>query len=353
MTRLTLTTLRDARGIALPLALLSLLLFTSLALALIAVAQTEPTIAANHLDAAQARAVAESGIAHALWTLTETGTLSVTTARVSLGGFDIAVTGTDPHVRVARVVGWSAARGARATVVATLARVRDLAREMPCALCIAAPVALDASVADARGSETTDCGAKVGVASTAGIAFGAASAAYGGGAPGATAPIEGRDWRQHQPLGAFLSADDLQTLKALAVLRGRYIRPASDGRVRVTDIPDGLVFVDTPAGAPALTPGNVANVALGSSPFRGWLIANGDITLEAGADVEGVLYAVNAIATEGPATVTGLAVARHALGGDASLSGVGVRFDCSAARASVPRGWFLRPGTYCDGTAGC
>ena len=343
--------MRDARGIALPLALLSLLLFSSLALALIAVAQTEPTIAANHLDAAQARALAESGIAHTLWTLTQTGEVSARAARLPLGAFDLTVTGTDPHVRVARVVGWSAGRGARATVVATLVRVRDLARDAPCALCIGAPVVLDASVADARGSEATDCGAKPGVASAAGITFGTASVAYGGGGAGGTAPVEGRDWREHQPLDALLSADDLDTLKALAVLRGRYIRPPSAAPVRLTDVPDGLVYVDTPPG----TSGSRATVALGPTRFRGWLIANGDIALETGADVEGLLYAVNAITTEGPASVTGMAVARHALGGRSSLSGLAVRFECTTARtaAGVPRGWFLRPGTYCDGTAGC
>ncbi|HXH83988.1 MAG TPA: hypothetical protein VNN07_13820, partial [Candidatus Tectomicrobia bacterium] len=61
--------IRDARGIAAPAALLTLLAVSVLLLALAALARTEPPIAANHLGATQALALAESGYERALWAL--------------------------------------------------------------------------------------------------------------------------------------------------------------------------------------------------------------------------------------------------------------------------------------------
>jgi hypothetical protein len=341
---------RGSEGLALPLAMLSLLLFSSLALALLAVAQTEPTIAANHLRAAQARALADSGLAHALAALGDTGAPAAGFQEVgSTGGFELTMTGTDANARVVRSVGRSdGERGARATVIATLVRVRDLARELPCALCIAGPVTLGASLVDARGSETTDCGRKTAVLSAAALTLAPSSAMWGGGAPSGTPPsVEGRDWRANEPFVGPLSSEDLRTLKALAVLRGRYVRATSDAAMRLGDLPPGLVFVDTPYG--------VANVVLGPPAFRGWLVVNGNVTLEAAADVEGLVYATNTLTAEPSASVTGAVVAAHASGGESVVSALDVRFECAAAAiaGAVPRGWFMRPGTYCDGSAGC
>src|SRR5688572_22359198 len=66
-----LTRLDDERGVALPMAMMTLLLLTTLMLAFGVLAQTEPVIAANQLRVAQARALAESGFERALWALSE------------------------------------------------------------------------------------------------------------------------------------------------------------------------------------------------------------------------------------------------------------------------------------------
>ena len=52
----------DQRGVALPLAIITLVLLSSLILGLSVMSATEPTIAANQLRTAQARALAEAGI---------------------------------------------------------------------------------------------------------------------------------------------------------------------------------------------------------------------------------------------------------------------------------------------------
>src|SRR5262245_44216483 len=127
----------DQRGIALPMAMLTLLALTTLSLAFVALAQTEPTIAANHLRASQAHAMAESAIERAVWALTHalepggiggTGTppnVAPATAASSpydgstflafgrTGGARVSVTGAGPAIRTVRAFGWSGPDAAR------------------------------------------------------------------------------------------------------------------------------------------------------------------------------------------------------------------------------------------------
>jgi hypothetical protein len=383
----------DERGIALPMAMMTLLLFSSLSLALVSLAQTEPTIASNHLLAARARAMAESGIERALWALgdpTAAGafggggtppnvTIGVVanapydgSAFVALspaGGFRLTIAGTDPNLRAVRSRGvvptddpQDARTKSRSEIVATVARVRNLAHDLPCVLCAGSPLTLATVVVDARGSQTTDCGAKVAAAGATSVQVQAEARLFGADAPvDATAPLEGRDWLGGRGDAFLPSSDDIDTLRALAIWRGTYLRMSSDARVDLEGVRSGLVFVDSPEATNAITPTNVARVAIGPAfavhpPFRGWLVVNGDVTLTAGADIAGLIYAANTVVAEGPATVTGMVVARQALGSPgAPVGGLRVRFDCIAARGSglLPSGWFIRPGTYCDGTAGC
>src|SRR6266542_2124608 len=57
----------DQQGVALPLALLVLVLLTSLTLAFLALSSTEPTIAANLKGGEVALALAEAGIERGVW----------------------------------------------------------------------------------------------------------------------------------------------------------------------------------------------------------------------------------------------------------------------------------------------
>ena len=60
---------RDERGIALPMALLALLILATLVISFVLLATSEPLIATNQKLVAQARALAESGIERAIWAL--------------------------------------------------------------------------------------------------------------------------------------------------------------------------------------------------------------------------------------------------------------------------------------------
>src|SRR5882672_9189977 len=64
------TTITNERGVALPMALITLVLLTTLMLAFAVLSQTEPVIAGNQLRVSQARSLAESGFEYAVWALT-------------------------------------------------------------------------------------------------------------------------------------------------------------------------------------------------------------------------------------------------------------------------------------------
>src|SRR5262249_30264332 len=59
----------NQRGIAMPAALIALMILTSLMVAFAILGQSEPDIANNHMMTARARAFAEAGVERALWAL--------------------------------------------------------------------------------------------------------------------------------------------------------------------------------------------------------------------------------------------------------------------------------------------
>src|SRR5713101_7836874 len=61
--------LQCERGVALPMALMCLLILSALIVAFSMMAASEPVLANNQLQVAQARAVAESGVERAIWAL--------------------------------------------------------------------------------------------------------------------------------------------------------------------------------------------------------------------------------------------------------------------------------------------
>src|SRR6266436_10076112 len=61
--------IRCQRGIALPMALLTMLILSALIIAFSMMAASEPMLANNQLQVAQARGVAESGVEQAIWAL--------------------------------------------------------------------------------------------------------------------------------------------------------------------------------------------------------------------------------------------------------------------------------------------
>lgn len=377
----------DERGAALPLAIVTLVLLSSLILGLSVMSATEPTIAANQLRTAQARALAEAGIEQALWALANpeapnglpdplpatvpppydgSRLVVVAAAGAPLGGFRLAVVaGAAQNARNVLSVGWVPTddRGdnrlkAHQRISGTLWRLRVPAEGAPCALCVRGDVDItDQMTVDARADRR--CGGKRGAWSSGKVTV--ASSAKILGADGNDAPNEAGDYVQAQPADAALAwmftEADLVALKRLARSRGSYYR----GSV-VFDLmhpaPEGLVFVDTLSGAPitdAMPSAELARAEIRGGAFRGWLIVAGSLEISGEARVRGLAYAQDGFAYRGakPGGIDGQVVAAGVRGGSASLSNTGgdsaLTFDCAAAAGgdgTVPKGWMLKAGSY-------
>ncbi len=377
----------DERGAALPLAVVTLALLSSLILGLSVMSATEPTIAANQLRTAQARALAEAGLELALWALAHPESpnglsnplpaavpppydgsrlIVVGTGAAALGGFRLTViTGATKNERDVLSVGWAPTDAAADTrpkahhrIAATLWRLPVPAQSAPCALCVRGDLDVTGEVTvDARADAS--CGGKVGAWSSGAVSVAPSAKIWG--ADGNDTPNEDGDYVQEQPADAALAWSfthaDLLALKRLARARGSYHR----GSVLFDasrPAPEGLVFVDTATGAPVTggTPAaELARVELRGGTFRGWLIVAGSLEISGDARVRGLAYAQDGFAYRGATKggIEGQVVAAGVRGGSASLSSAGggstLTFDCEAAAGgdgTVPGGWMLKSGSY-------
>jgi hypothetical protein len=381
--------LGNQRGVAVPLALITLLVLAALLLELSAMSATEPSIAANQLRSTQAAALADAGLERAIWALAHPRSaqgladplpalipppydgsflVSVTEAGVGRGGFRLTVAPSGGgNERDILAVGWTptddpgdARAKARHRLVATIMRIRAPADAAPCALCALGDLQVPAgAAADAR--DDTTCGAKLGAWTSGTAVMGPGAEIWG--ADGNALSNQPGDIAQLQPAEgadawAFTSGE-LAALRRLAQSRGTYYRGsvAFDG----ASLPrDGLVFVDTVSGAPisdATLDTDLARVVVGGGAgvFRGWMIVSGTLEISGNARLRGLAYALDGFAYRGagPGGVEGQVVARGLRGGVTVIQRTGggpaIRFDCAAARSGdglISFGWMLKPGSY-------
>jgi len=316
----------DQRGVALPMALLTLLLLTTLMMAFAVLAQTEPIIAANQLRTAQARSLAESGVEQAIWALTNGNNGSGAANAIpnpmvltppgaanspalapwdgntfisagSAGGFLVAVRNDqsgagDPHVREITAIGWTPTNNPAVSTTKAhrqvFVRVQVLPSnwtQAPCALCANGNLSIGGhSTVDGTNTDPS-CGAnnKYG-AYTAGATTVSGSASVTGGG-GSIAQNVGST-----PFASFTySSTALDQLKALAKMNGTYFGPGypnggftNNGSTTwsgslyfnsANKVGNGIVFVDTTNGVD-LPPGGtntstMANVTINGNPFTG------------------------------------------------------------------------------------
>jgi hypothetical protein len=390
--------LRDERGVALPLALMSLALLLPLMLAFASLSVSEPIIAGNQLRASQARALADSGLEYALWALSAPPHLgglpsplpgtpapapfdgrTFVTLGIT-GGFTVQVanhTGGDPQVRTITAVGWADGKRAHRQVAGDAVAIPRPGARAPCALCVRGALSISGNVAIDGTNRDPACGdnAKYGTFTREATTVSGPTAITGG--AGGVA--------EHQPAEAFeavtLSPAALDALRAVALRAGTYYGPGfpsgglvSDGGAtwdgRITfgasnPLPDGVVFIDAtdgrnlePGGATTTLAGARLEAGAFAAPdgvFRGWIVVNGALEIAAGLRVRGLVYAVDTLtarATE-PGSIEGLAVALNARDSAARIeaaagSGMSITFDCGLAAGAglVPQGFVLIPGTY-------
>ena len=363
LNRTFLAILRDQRGVALPMALMALVIMAALVVAFSVLSASEPTIANNQLRVTQARALAEAGVERAIWALIEgkntpgatnsityplTGAaaapynggslISVSTPTgTAIGGFRVTVTqgGADcasANERCVVAVGWvptddgtDARTKAHQRITAVLMDLRINPLDMPCALCVRGDIQVGgSSTISAR--EDTSCGNRYGTWSTrvldangnvispgdTTIASGAANI-YG--SDGNNLANQTTDMAVQQSQATFdanaMTEAQLNALKALAKAKGTYYQGAVTFNSS-NPMPDGIIFVDTVSGnnitaSTASSDFGSANIHgnAGTGPnnaFRGWIIVNGGISISGNVQLSGMVYAVNDISYAGTGT---------------------------------------------------
>ena len=285
--------LRDERGIALPMALLALLILSTLVIAFALLATSEPLIATNQKMVAQARAVAESGLERTIWALDNPADpnglpTSLATVPAPYDGsapIPISVNGTqigvvfvtvkgpvqdptlNPNERSVSAVGWvptNTGSGpiAHQKIQATVSQFLFRGSPPPASLTVAGEINVGGN-ANIDSRADTSCGAKDGTWSQGSTAYGGSGAVYGADgnnthnqtASGLTSSSPITDIRQSVPSSAFdpytLKNADLNSLKALAKANGTYYSGSSVTNLNFNSgnqLPNGIIFIDTVSG---------------------------------------------------------------------------------------------------------
>ena len=352
---LTIGTLRDQRGIALPMSLLALLILSTLVISFALLATSEPLIATNQKMVAQARGVAESGLEQAIWAL-NVGTISpldpnaLTTmpapspydgntaipisnsSGTQIGVAFVTVTqGSATNEKNVVSVGWvptNTGNGSKAhqRIKATVSRFLFSGSPPPASLTVRGEinVAGNTNIDSRSPGPDTSCGARDGTWSAGATTHGGSSAIYGadGGANAAiafqSAASGTTDMKQNMPDSAFapftLSSKangDLDTLKAIAKANGTYYSGASVQGMLFNSghqIPNGIIFIDTVSGQNIDANGanttnstlEFASVAIhggaeadASGIFSGMIIVAGSLAISGNFHMHGVVYVVN------------------------------------------------------------
>jgi|SRR5262245_1241848 len=398
---------RDERGIALPMALLALLILATLVISFVLLATSEPLIATNQRLVAQARALAESGIERAIWALNNptdpngvpnplvgpapapydgSAPIALNVGGTYVGSVFVTITnGTNANERNVVAVGWvpstTGSSTARQKIQATVYQFLFKSAPPPAALLTRGAMNVDGSVnIDTRADLT--CGARDGTWSTGATSISGSADIYGAdgnnnsnqsSGPGVT------DVKQLVADSAFspfvLKSGDLDGLKAMAKANGTYFSGPSVGSLTFNSgnkLSNGIIYVDTVSGqnidknGPNTTPtSDFANVNIQgnaegdpSGIFSGMIVVAGGVNITGSFRMRGIVYAVNSFTMgggSGSGQIDGAVInqnIRNAAATNVDASGGGnvtMNFNCgfvSNPGGQMPQTFTVQPGTY-------
>ncbi len=346
--------LTNERGIALPMALLALLVLSTLVIAFALLASSEPLIGTNQKMVAQARSVAESGLERAIWALNNPtdpngipdpfpatapapydGSASIaildsTGTQIGLA-FVTVTAGTAANERNVVSIGWvptnTSTSKAKQKVQATVSKFLFRNTPPPAALTVAGEISAGGNV-NINSRTDTSCGNKDGTWSAGNTDTGGSATIYGADAGAnwniANQSLSGMgslvtDERVNVPNSAFdpyiLKNADLNTLKAWAKKNGTYFSGASVQGLNFNSgnkLPNGIVFIDTVSGnnidyntdgtactgCTATT--DFASVSIhggfaadSSGIFSGMIVVAGSLAIDGNVTMHGMVYTVN------------------------------------------------------------
>ena len=395
--------LRDQRGVALPMALLALLILSTLVISFALLATSEPLIGTNQKMVAQARAVAESGLERAIWALNNptdpNGLLAMPGASPYDGGTDIAISNSSgTQIGVARVtvtqgtntnernvvsVGWvptNTPKAARQKIQATVFKFIFNGNPPPASLTVQGQINITGNTnIDSRPDQS--CGPKDGTWSVGSTAVGGSGDVYGAdgnNTKNQSAASGITDVKQDVPTSAFapfiLKNQDLNSLKAMAKAAGTYYSGAGVSSLTFNAsnlLPNGIIFVDTVSGlnidvngANTTASSDLASVSIhGNAPadpsgiFRGMIIVAGTLSISGSFHGRGLVYAVNDLVYTGTGTglIEGAVMSQNIrdissttidtnTGGNSSIV-----YNCGYATnpgGQMPQGFTVQPGSY-------
>ena len=399
--------LRDQRGVALPMALLALMILSALVIAFSILAASEPLISTNQRLVAQARAVTESGLERAIWALNNpavglpnplpvttpapydgSSPISISINGTQVGEVEVWVTnGTNPNERNIVAVGWVPTKaGAKAhqKIRATVYRFLYRQSPPPASLTVEGQINITGNTnIDSRAD--TSCGARDGTWSVASTSVGGSGDVYGADGnntpnqssttlPGPSAPPT--DVRTNVPVSAFdpymLKNADLDSLKAMAKAAGTYYSGSSVSSLTFNagnPLPNGIIFIDTVSGqnidvngANTTPTSDFADVQVhGNAPptgtFRGMLIVAGSLKISGDFHGQGLVYAVNDLVYQGVGTgmIEGAVISRNIRDVDSTTIDTNtggnstIIFNCRYATnptGTMPQGFIIQPGSY-------
>jgi Tfp pilus assembly protein PilX len=386
---------RSQRGVALPMALLTMLILSALIIGFSMMAASEPVLANNQLQVAQARGVAESGVDRAIWALNNpanangipnplvtpaapfdgTTAIPVMVNGAQVGVFTVSVTnGATASERNIVATGWTptntgAGSKVKQKIQVTVFQSRFL--DPPAALTVRGEInASGHALIDSRAD--TSCGAKVGTYSEGATTVGGSAAIYG--ADGNNVQNQAGDMTQNAPDASFnpytYSNTELDALKALAKQNGTYFQGTASFNSS-NQMPNGIIYVDTVSGqnidknGPNTTPiSDFASVDIhGNAPldtsgiFSGMLIVAGSLSISGTFQMHGTVYMLNDFTYLGTGTgqIVGAVVSQNirdtsATSIDADTGGNStIIWNCNYAKTGggqLPQTFTIETGTY-------
>ena len=390
------TFMRGQRGVALPMALITLLILSALIVAFSMMAASEPVLANNQLQVAQTRAVAESGVERAIWALNNPANASgipntlVTAAApydgttavpvlingTQVGVFIVAVTnGASANERNIVATGWAPTNAGtgpkvKQKIQVTVYQTRFL--DPPSALTVRGEIGVGGNALIYSRSDRS-CGDKAGTFSKGVTSVGGPADIYGYDGNNVHNQ-DGTDMIQNQPDASFnpytYSNDELNALKTLARKNGTYYQGTVtfDSSSR---IPNGIIYVDTVSGnnidaggANTTATSDFASVDIhGNAPadasgiFSGMLIVAGSLSISGNFQMHGMAYVLNDFTYMGTGTgqIVGAVMSQNirdtsATSIDTDTSGNStIIWNCGYAKTGggqLPQTFTIESGTY-------
>lgn len=376
----------NERGMALPMTMIVLTLITTLAMAFLALAATEPTIASNHMASAQVRAIAESGIERGLWALSSGAVPDPlgqpaadapydgnTTIASGIGEFTVRIEDTAVvNERLITAVGYIPTRAnpiATKQIRLTASRFKKL--DPPCAICAGGEQPPGATT-DIRigGSAHVRASSASGAQFCADAPLPQAAAMSQGtvstnGSPELAAPPGGETMIANAPAETFnsfiFSNEEMAMLRDMAKAQGTYLQGSQSFS---SPPPNGIVFIDTPSGNPfsnTSPSSDIINVDVHgnwSQAWSGWLIVAGSVQLSGNITMTGMLYAQNDVTLHGAGNggFTGAVISTNRMDTTstrvADVEDIGnapITYNCPAVRdggGTISQRWFTKPGTF-------